>query len=124
MGCDVEQKAPVAPALAEYVMTAEERKRIYSSQDPGEQEEMFFRLWTLKESYMKADGAGMQLAPDSFGISFDNGRLSVCGRKIDRNFFLKEYHMDDGYCYACCSLSERFADDMTRVDLRKVRACR
>lgn len=120
VGCDVEQRATLDPALAEHVMTAEERGRIYSSQDPGEQEEMFFRLWTLKESYMKAVGAGMQLAPDSFGISFENGRISVRGHENDWDYFFKEYQLDDGYCYTCCSLSERFADDMTRVDLREL----
>lgn len=120
VGCDVEQKGSLDPALAEYAMTAEEWKRIYSSQDPGEQEEMFFRLWTLKESYMKAAGAGMRLAPDSFGISFDNGRLSVHGHENDWDYFFKEYQLDDGYCYACCSLSEQFAAEMIRVDLKKL----
>lgn len=120
VGCDVEKKEALDPALAEYAMTKEELKRIYSLKDPQKQEEMFFRIWTLKESYMKATGLGMRLAPHDFEISFTAEKISVCNPKNDRRYFLKEYYPDDGYCYSCCSLSEQFAKDMIRVDLKKL----
>lgn len=120
VGCDVEKKTTLDPTLAEYVMTAEELKQIYSSKDHQKQEEMFFRIWTLKESYMKATGLGMKLAPQTFGISFDTGKISVCDQNNDRNYFFKEYHLDEGYCYSCCSLSERFAEDVIRVNLKEI----
>lgn len=119
-GCDVEKRTAFDPALAEYVMTEDELKRIYSFKDQQEQEEMFLRLWTLKESYMKATGFGMELMPQAFGISFHEGEIRVCGRKDDREYFFKEYHLNDGYCYSCCSLSGIFCDDMIKIDLVKV----
>ena len=53
VGCDVEKKAVFHRELAEYVMTAYEIGKIYGLERDTEQQEMFFRLWTLKESYMK-----------------------------------------------------------------------
>lgn len=120
VGCDVEKKTAIDPALAEYTMTAGERERIYSFQECSEQEEMFFRIWTLKESYMKATGLGMKLAPVTFGMTFDDGTIGIRGQENSRKYFFKEYNLNDGYCYSCCSASERFMEDIIKVDLKEL----
>jgi len=37
----------------------------------------FFKLWTLKESFLKAIGEGMRLTPDNLEFSINNGRFSL-----------------------------------------------
>lgn len=120
VGCDVEKKAVLDRRLAEYVMTEYELERIYGFERDTEQQEMFFRLWTLKESYMKATGLGIRLEPKSFGMIARKDKVKVTPPVDEREFYFKEYFVDDGYCYSCCSLSERFCDTMTEVALGEI----
>lgn len=117
VGCDVEKKTVLDRRLAEYVMTEYELNRIYDLEKDSEQQEMFFRLWTLKESYMKATGLGIGLEPKSFGMVSRKDKVKVTPPVDEREFHFKEYFLNDGYCYSCCSLSEMFCDTMTDVDL-------
>ena len=120
VGCDVEKKAVLNRRLAEYVMTEYELDRIYGLEKDTEQQEMFFRLWTLKESYMKATGFGIGLEPKSFGMITRKDRVKVTPPVDEREFYFKEYFVDDGYCYSCCSLSEMFCETMTEVSLEGI----
>ena len=120
VGCDVERRTEFDRALASYVMTKQELQQIYGLDSEAEQQEMFFRLWTLKESYMKATGFGIGLEPGTFGIKMEKGSISVIPPVDEREFFFKEYYADDGYCYSCCSLSDAFSEGMTKVDLREI----
>ena len=120
VGCDVEKKAVLDRRLAEYVMTEHELDRIYGLEKDTEQQEMFFRLWTLKESYMKATGLGIGLEPKSFGMIARKDKVKVTPPVDEREFYFKEYFVDDGYCYSCCSLSEMFCETMTEVTLEGI----
>ena len=120
VGCDVERRTEFDRALASYVMTKQELQQIYGLDSEAEQQEMFFRLWTLKESYMKATGFGIGLEPGTFGIAVEKENISVIPPVDEREFYLKEYYANDGYCYSCCSLSDTFSEGMTKVDLREI----
>lgn len=120
VGCDVERKTEFDGALASYVMTRQELQQIYGLESEAKQQEMFFRLWTLKESYMKATGLGIRLEPGSFGMKVEKESINVIPPVDEREFYFKEYDMDDGYCYSCCSLSDEFSEGMTKVDLGEV----
>lgn len=63
VGADVEKCTQENLPLAKKVFTARERE--WMEQDPVAR---FTRLWTLKESVMKALGKGLQLAPESFEV--------------------------------------------------------
>lgn len=120
VGCDVEKKAELDYSVAKYVMTEYELDRIYGQKNYTEQQEMFYRLWTLKESYMKATGLGIQLEPKSFGIIARMDKVKVVPPVDEREFYFKEYFINDGYCYSCCSLSKKFCDTMIIVDLERI----
>ncbi len=69
IGVDVESITREAEmlALAERYFAASEVAMLRAA-DPLQLHELFFRLWTLKEAYVKARGLGLQLGLDSFAI--------------------------------------------------------
>lgn len=120
VGCDVEKKTGFDYELAAFVMTEKDLKLIYQHEEEKKREDVFFRLWTLKESYMKATGLGILLEPKSFGMEFCEEGIRAVPSVDQRSFHFKEYVRNDGYCYSCCSLSEDFPDTMTEVDFRRI----
>lgn len=63
-GVDVEQIVPYCKAVARRVFSPHEQAWLHMQTN----EEAFFRLWTGKESIMKALGLGFQFPPESFEI--------------------------------------------------------
>ncbi|WP_440114566.1 4'-phosphopantetheinyl transferase family protein [Paenibacillus sp. QZ-Y1] len=67
LGVDVEKIAPIDMQIAERFFSLAESR--YLAAEPAEiQLETFYRLWTLKESYIKAVGMGLSMPLDSFSI--------------------------------------------------------
>ena len=64
VGVDIEKIRPYPAAVAEKVFTAAEREWLYSQKS----DEVFYRLWTAKESIMKASGLGLSMAAGSFCV--------------------------------------------------------
>jgi 4'-phosphopantetheinyl transferase len=77
LGLDAEEVRParVGPDLARRVMAAEEFAS-WSGAPRAEQVRAFFRLWSAKESVMKACGLGLELAPGGFSV-FSPGKLEL-----------------------------------------------
>lgn len=68
IGLDVEQiKEKLAPELVDHCCTADERTELWSLPEE-ERRKAFFQLWTLKESYLKARGIGLQVSPHLIGF--------------------------------------------------------
>jgi 4'-phosphopantetheinyl transferase len=56
VGADIEKIRPVRDSLAMHIMSDAEKRAYF----PGRNEELFFGIWTLKESYLKFKGCGIQ----------------------------------------------------------------
>lgn len=54
--------------IARKVTTPDEYDDLMSCVDPRAREDLFCRMWTAKESYMKALGKGMGLPPETFRV--------------------------------------------------------
>lgn len=56
IGIDIEGVRKFSPAILKRVLTPKEKEQL---EDTEQKEEMFFRFWTLKESFIKAIGKGL-----------------------------------------------------------------
>lgn len=65
IGCDIERIRPVRPAVAARGFTPEELAQLQHSDRPDVD---FFRLWTCKESFLKAIGTGLQTPLSAFTV--------------------------------------------------------
>jgi 4'-phosphopantetheinyl transferase len=77
LGIDAEAWREPAPIeLAErYFAPAE--ARLVADRTPEERPSAFYRLWTLKEAYLKATGEGLAAPLDSFAFSLDPTGLTL-----------------------------------------------
>lgn len=80
-------------------------------QDITAQDAAFFRMWTRKESYIKAVGEGMHLPLADFSVLEEQIR----GRDA---YYLRTWEVPEGYAVSVCA-KERIDTDISRVELKK-----
>lgn len=107
VGCDVQQirDIPEFGKIAKRFFTPEETAEIERLPEE-EGKELFFRYWTLKESYIKASGMGLSMPLNRFCLRMkEDGSVTLADSSNDEVAFW-ESDSDDGYRYACCLLNE------------------
>lgn len=107
IGCDVEKISDVNLKIAKRFFFPTEYNIIKEQKTPELRREMFFRLWTLKESYVKMTGLGMNLPMDSFCIYFDEAGISVKREPDHRVCYFQEYNPGQNYKCSVCGLDPR-----------------
>lgn len=100
VGCDVEKIRDGGLKVAERYFHPDEL-RLLSDKSPAERTECFYRLWTLKESYLKALGTGLSQPLNEFRICFSGDSVSVFPEIGSKHFRFGSF-LDDGYAYAWC----------------------
>jgi len=105
VGIDVEVVKPVDFQIAKNYFSKEEYNNLMD-QPPEMRLKYFYSLWTLKESYIKAEGKGFNIPLDSFTIKTDMNAVSLSSsyRLKDYNFFL--CNVDSETICATCSLDK------------------
>ncbi|WP_290763187.1 4'-phosphopantetheinyl transferase superfamily protein [Fibrobacter sp. UBA4297] len=121
VGCDVEIIKGDRGKLAERFFKPEESAWIKHFETLEAQSEAFYRLWTLKECYMKVTGRGLSLMPDMFALHMDereNVLLFHGGDRLEYSF--REIDLHDGYRYAYCIKNDGFIapSEIKCVDLQ------
>ena len=102
VGIDVEYVRPYREPLLKRVLSAAELRQMEAAGEAG-REELFFRFWTLKESYVKAVGCGITvpLQDISFQIGDDEG---ITCEKTGWKF--RQWILAGGYVLSACVSGE------------------
>ncbi len=108
VGVDIEQiKYNHSKTITCNMLTYQEAKYLDSLSDDCMCIEEFYRIWTLKESFVKAIGAGLAIGFDSFNIIL-NDKCSVIQSINEEAYYFKEYSIS-GYKTAVCCSKDDFA---------------
>ena len=109
VGCDIEQAGTIDLTIAKRFFHESESDVIFSEPDPERQKLLFFRFWTLKESYQKATGLGFSLPLNLFRIRLGDP-VTVYRPGSEERFYFREFNPRDGYLYACCGKADSFSE--------------
>ncbi len=121
VGVDVEKIQPIDLSIAEHFFASAEVSDLFSlAQD--DQNEYFFKLWTLKESYIKAEGKGVSIPLDSFWFNVpEDDNIGFGSIKKVRDWDFKLYDFDSGYKLAVCVLNSNFPERVQFVSRDEIR---
>lgn len=101
VGCDIEPIQKAEMPLAKRFFCSEEYEYI-ATQTEEWQNRAFYRIWTLKESFIKATGLGLSLPLNVFEIQIGTDEMVNVRQTVDHaDYQFFEYQMED-YCIAVC----------------------
>ena len=120
VGCDVEKVTNIDLEIAKNYFYLDEFKLINRQESKDEKYDMFFRLWTLKESFMKITGLGMSLPLDAFQIKIRDNEIVIKQDFDNREYYFKEYNIDKDYKFSCCSVINAFPKNTQFVDIKSI----
>ena len=108
VGVDVEHVSPYSLSVAEKCFTAEEMKWLLQHRNRRD----FYRLWTGKESVMKAVGDGLSMAPESFDIMpVEDGPHKIRGK----TWYLYWAGLEEYEICAACAADE----DVEMIEIKR-----
>lgn len=112
VGCDVETVKELRPGIARRFFLPEETRYILEQPAQEQAAEAFYRMWVLKESFMKAVRKGLALDSRSFQIGFTKEDTPVLLSRpscYPESYFYKEYAVPGVNAkIAVCSTDEEF----------------
>lgn len=103
VGVDIQETRPVKDGMYRKVVQEEEQCLI-----GAEREKDFLRLWSLKESFVKAEGKGLRIPMKDYYFVKENGKYSVIfsGQRACWTFKIEEIPADGYYVSACSQEKE------------------
>lgn len=84
----------------------------------GNRNDLFFKYWTLKESYIKCVGKGLYIPLDSFGFNFDYDEILMIKKGvIDENYKFVSKKLDHKYHMSVCVEKGQCTNDIQIITL-------
>lgn len=119
IGVDVEMIGKDRRGVAERFFTVREIQQMHACETTKDQIHFFYKLWTLKESYMKAIGKGMTMSLSSFSFIFNNQVAVLDFTDSDPDWIFHSQLWKDKAYLSICSKSHDpiFWKELTQSDI-------
>lgn len=122
LGIDIEQLRPIDFEVGRVCFSDTEYDALMR-QDVDSRLSYFYDLWTLKESFVKAEGQGLTLPLKSF--SFELKAQPLIGFTTEgfttEYCHFKQYELDQDYKMAVCAAHDQFAQQVQQIDINTLR---
>lgn len=102
IGCDVEIIKKPHLDIAKRFFTQNEFDYISYSENTST---AFYRLWTIKESYIKLSGEGLRTPLNSFEINIEGNNISISEKGIKKDCYITQFEFKN-HSFAICSLEQ------------------
>ncbi len=105
VGCDVECRNANALSVAKRFFAKEEYRLLSGIKEESARDLLFTQLWTMKESVVKCSGEGLKRSISDFSLVDEDGNIIETIRLsgVDRDYRVKTFESENGYCYSICS---------------------
>lgn len=104
LGIDIEKIRPFKVPLLRKVLSSKEQELFEEKMSEDERQKLFFKLWTLKESFVKADGCGIRIPLGEVSFSLEQDGQIRCNQN-QYSFWQKE--LENGYLISLCWKGEK-----------------
>ncbi|AUS25796.1 4'-phosphopantetheinyl transferase superfamily protein [Paenibacillus polymyxa] len=123
LGIDIEQLRPIDFEVGRVCFSDAEYDALMQ-EDAESRLDYFYDLWTLKESFVKAEGQGLTLPLKSFSFELE-ARPSIGftteGFTTEYCHFKQYNELGPDYKMAVCAAHDHFAQEVQQVDINTLR---
>lgn len=122
IGVDVERIHKVDVGISQRFFSSIENKFLSDFQSPTQWLDCFYKLWVLKESYIKAIGKGLHCPLSSFAVlpQIDGSVQLIRYEQTLPEKYFRIYEIDPAYkCAICCS-HRNFPQEVNIVSVHDV----
>jgi 4'-phosphopantetheinyl transferase len=118
VGVDIEEIIPLdVDSMIKCFSEVEQKALLQMSK--ADQIQAFYRLWVLKESYIKKLGVGLSKALDSFTFHTDFERVIVQDKQdVNGTHYFYEENVDKHYKLAICAEHNDFPEKISVISLQ------
>ena len=102
VGCDVEIIKNAHLDIAKRFFTESEYNYISKSENSSN---TFYKLWTIKESYIKLSGEGLRTPLNSFEININKDTITILENNKEKNCYITHFEFKN-HSFAICSMEE------------------
>lgn len=115
VGCDTELIGDFDIHSTRWFIHQDELRFLSDINCESERTKAFYRLWTMKESLLKASGTGLAVYPGSFSLNLDSYNHIMIVDGIQ--YTIREFRIEDGYAYSVCSTSDEIISEMEYLSI-------
>lgn len=112
VGIDVEKVRPIDTTMIKNIFTEEEFNYL-NSLNVEQQLDVFYELWTIKESFVKWIGKGLTIPLNSFVI---NKNTIFYDDMLSNEVYYKKFTIGKDYKLSCCASLDSFPESIIEID--------
>ncbi len=119
VGVDIEKIEPIKSGIIKLTFSSHEQE-IFKKMTSKEGLSYFFDIWTLKESYLKNIGRGIDYLPNRLSVQFDQSNVYIITSEDFQKGYGRHYNMNMEYKAAVCSLKNQFPSRLIEKNINSV----